>query len=337
MPVGRWVEDTANRQPLAAEPRHGWKNVIRAAGSHRLPELPDIEIYVEALAERIVGARLEDVHVVVPFLLRTVAPSPDNGRQRQVVAVRRLGKRIAIGFEQELWFVIHLMVGGRLHFSDPARGSRRASALATFRFSTGTLALTEAGTRRRASLHVVAGPRTLAEFDRGGLEVAEASGEQFAQRLIAANHTLKRALTDPGILSGIGNAYSDEILHRARLSPVVLTQRLTAGQMARLFDSSRAVLAEWTARLRREAGGRFPEKVTAFREGMAVHGRYGEPYPVCTTAVQRIRYAAHETNYCPRCLTEGKLLSDRALARLLKSDWPRTIDELEKRQPAQKH
>jgi formamidopyrimidine-DNA glycosylase len=299
-----------------------------------LPELPDIEIYVEALRERIVDTRLEDVQLVAPFLLRTVAPAPENARDRQVVAVRRIGKRIAIGFAADLWFVIHLMVTGRLHWSGIGKQPRKRGVLARLRFSTGTLVLSEAGSKRRAALHVVAGADALTEFDRGGLEIAGASRKQFAQRLTAENHTLKRALTDPRILSGIGNAYSDEILHRARLAPTSLSQRLTDAEMARLFEAARGVLAEWTSRLRRQTAGEFPEQVTAFRDGMAVHGRYGLPCPVCGTAVQRIRYAENETNYCPRCQTGGKLLSDRALARLLKSDWPRTIEELEKRQPA---
>jgi formamidopyrimidine-DNA glycosylase len=299
-----------------------------------LPELPDIEIYVEALRERVVGSHLEDVHLLVPFLLRTVSPSPDEARGRQVVAVHRLGKRIAILYEEDLWFVFHLMVGGRLHWLEPASRSRRRGSLAVFRYSTGTLLLTEAGSKRRASLHVVAGPAALAAFDRGGLEIGTASRTEFVRRLLAENHTLKRALTDPRILSGIGNAYSDEILHRARLAPTALTQRLTDDEFTRLYEAARSVLAEWTSRLRLAAVGRFPDKVTAFRDGMSVHGRYGQPCPVCATAVQRIRYAENETNYCPRCQTGGKLLSDRALARLLKSDWPRTIDELEKRQPA---
>lgn len=301
-----------------------------------MPELPDIEIYVEALRERIVDTRLEDVQLVAPFLLRTVAPAPENARDRQVVAVRRIGKRIAIGFAADLWFVIHLMVTGRLHWSGIGKQPRKRGVLARLRFSTGTLVLSEAGSKRRAALHVVAGADALTEFDRGGLEIAGASRKQFAQRLTAENHTLKRALTDPRILSGIGNAYSDEILHRARLAPTSLSQRLTDAEMARLFEAARGVLAEWTSRLRRQTAGEFPEQVTAFRDGMAVHGRYGLACPVCGTAVQRIRYAENETNYCPRCQTGGKLLSDRALARLLKSDWPRTIEELEKRQPARK-
>jgi formamidopyrimidine-DNA glycosylase len=246
--------------------------------------------------------------------------------------VRRLGKRIAIGVEGELWLVLHLMIAGRLHWYAAGKARKQRAALATFDFDNGSLTLTEAGTKRRASLYVVAGAPALAAHDPGGLEVADATAATFAARITAANHTLKRALTDPRILSGIGNAYSDEILHRARLSPLAFTRSIGPAELDRLFEATRGVLEDWTARLREEAASGFPENVTAFREGMAVHGRYGKPCPVCGTRVQRIRYAENETNYCPRCQTEGRLLSDRSLARLLKDDWPKTIEELERRE-----
>ncbi len=296
-----------------------------------MPELPDVTVYVEAIAARVLHCRLERVTIANPFLLRSTEPPPQALAGREVTAVRRLGKRIAIGVEGELWLVLHLMIAGRLHWY-PADPLRRRAALATFDFEPGALTLTEAGTKRRASLYVVAGAAGLAAHDPGGLEIAGATVEDFSARLTEANHTLKRALTDPRILSGIGNAYSDEILHRAQLSPLALTRSLAAAELERLFQATRGVLDDWTARLREEAAGAFPEGVTAFRNGMAVHGRYGKPCPVCGTRVQRIRYAENETNYCPRCQTGGRLLSDRSLARLLKDDWPRTIDELERRQ-----
>lgn len=296
-----------------------------------MPERPDITVYIESLEARLLGRRLRRARIVSPFTLRSAAPGIDTFEGRGVVSLRRIGKRIAIGLEGELWIVIHLMVAGRLHWRSawPPRISRRTAAL--FEFETGVLELTEAGTKKRASIFLVAGADALGEHDPGGLELDDATEADFVRAVTAHNHTLKRALTDPAILSGIGNAYSDEILHRARLSPVALTQRLDEDELARLFAAARATLAEWTARLRREAGGGFPEKVTAFRDGMAVHGRYGEPCPDCGTRVQRIRYASNETNYCPRCQTGGKLLADRSLSRLLKRDWPRTIDELEAR------
>ena len=295
-----------------------------------MPELPDITVYLEALAQRVRGARLETVRLTHPFLLRTVDPPLSALHGRKVVELRRVGKRIAFGFEADLWLVLHLMIAGRLHwFAAGAKKSGRA-ALAAFVFDTGTLTLTEAGTRRRASMHVFGSSAALAAHDPGGLEVLESPFEQFRTRLTAENHTLKRALTDPPAFSGIGNAYSDEILHRAGLSPVALTQKLDAASIRKLYESIRAVLPEWTRRLSAAAAGGFPENVTAFRPDMAVHGRFGKPCPVCGTAVQRIRYADNETNYCARCQTGGKLLADRALSRLLKSDWPKTVDELEK-------
>jgi len=296
-----------------------------------VPELPDITVYLEALEARVLGQRLERIVITSPFLLRSIALSPQDCAGRNVVALRRLGKRIAIGLAGDLWLVLHLMIAGRLHWYEPRGKRSRRPVLATFEFASGTLTLTEAGSKRRASLHIVHGVAALAGHDRGGLEIAPLDFAAFAERLTQRNHTLKRALTDPQLLSGIGNAYSDEILHRARLSPLALSRSLSDEDLRRLFAAMRAVLADWTERLRREAAGTFPERVTAFREGMAVHGRYGKPCPVCGTTVQRIRYAENETNYCPRCQTAGRLLSDRSLARLLKDDWPRTIEELEVR------
>jgi formamidopyrimidine-DNA glycosylase len=296
-----------------------------------LPELPDIDVYIEALDARVRGARLASVRLVHPFLLRTFDPPVAELSGLRIVGLRRVGKRIAFRFENGYWLVLHLMVAGRLHwFAAGTKKSARA-ALAAFVFDTGTLTLTEAGTKRRASLYVFRDEQALAQHDPGGLEVLDASFEAFRERLTAENHTLKRALTDPRAFSGIGNAYSDEILHRAGLSPVALTQKMSEESVRKLYDAIRVVLPEWTQRLRVEANGEFPEKVTAFRKEMAVHGRFGKPCPVCGTNVQRIRYAENETNYCPRCQTGGKLLADRALSRLLKNDWPKSIDELENR------
>jgi len=297
-----------------------------------VPELPDVTLYLEALQRRIVGAHLERVLLKDPFLLRTAEPALQSCEGRRVVELRRIGKRIALGLEGDLWLVIHLMIAGRLHWYETDASKIRASLL-QLEFDTGILTLTEAGTKRRASLHVIAGAHNLAQLDRGGLEVATATLADFRDRLLERNHTLKRALTDPTLLSGIGNAYSDEILHRARLSPLTQTSHLSEAQWRALYESTRAVLDEWIERLRTETGTNFPEKVTAFRDGMAVHGRYGEPCPVCETAIQRIRYAENETNYCPRCQTGSKLLADRSLSRLLKADWPKTIDALENSRP----
>jgi formamidopyrimidine-DNA glycosylase len=295
-----------------------------------MPELPDISVYIEALRDRILGRRLERARVVSPFLLRSVEPRIDDVLGQRVVDLRRLGKRIAIGFENDVWLVIHLMIAGRLQWQ-PSWPSKPTKLVAlVLGFDNGVLTLTEAGTKKRASLYVVRGAGGIAEHDPGGLEVADATPREFLAALRSGNHTLKRALTDPRLLSGIGNAYSDEILHRARLSPVMLTSRLTDEQGERLHRATLDVLAEWTKRLREQSGGEFPSKVTAFRPEMAVHGRYGLPCPVCGTKVQRIRYAENETNYCPRCQTEGKLLADRSLSRLLKRDWPKSIDELER-------
>ena len=292
-----------------------------------MPELPDVTVYIEALEARILGQRLERIVVKNPFLLRTAEPPLQAIEGHTAMAVRRLGKRIAIGFDNGLWAVLHLMIAGRLHWYAP--GAKRRAALLELHFANGVLTLTEAGTKRRASLHVAASEQQLMEHDRGGLEVMAADLAAFRARLSETNHTLKRALTDPTILSGIGNAYSDEILHRARLSPLAQTRQLDEDEWQRLFAATRAALIDWTDRLRADAAGEFPEKVTAFRPDMAVHGRYGQPCPVCGTAIQRIRYAENETNYCPRCQTDGKLLADRSLSRLLKSDWPRTIEALE--------
>ncbi|HVU23756.1 MAG TPA: DNA-formamidopyrimidine glycosylase family protein [Opitutus sp.] len=295
-----------------------------------MPELPDITVYLEALERRILGRTLQKIRLASPFLLRTAVPPIDSLENRRVTALRRLGKRIVFGFDGDRWLVLHLMIAGRLHWFDPAAKPKAGgNVLATFVFDSGTLTLTEAGTKRRASLHVVGSEAGLATHDPGGIDPLTASLADFTAALTRENHTLKRALTDPHLFSGIGNAYSDEILHAAKLSPVALTQKLPPLDLARLHAAVRDQLVAWTERLRRDAGDGFPEKVTAFRPDMAVHGRFGKPCPVCGTTVQRIAYAENEVNYCPRCQTGGKLLADRSLSRLLKSDWPRTIDEAE--------
>jgi formamidopyrimidine-DNA glycosylase len=298
-----------------------------------VPELPDIEAYLEALRPRIVGATLDGVRLATPFLLRSVDPPLGETYGRVVREVRRLGKRVVIGLEGELFLVLHLMIAGRLHWK-PARARVPGKVgLAALDFSTGTLLLTEAGTKRRAALHAVRGEAALAAHDPGGIEPLEAGLAAFREALTRENHTLKRALTDPTVLSGIGNAYSDEILHRARLSPVKQTRQLSDEELARLHEATRATLTLWAERLKAEARERFPEEVTAFRTGMAVHGRYGQPCPECGTPIQRIRFAENETNYCPRCQTGDRLLADRGLSRLL-HDWPRTLEELEQRRKA---
>lgn len=294
-----------------------------------MPELPDVTVYLEAVERRVLGRVLEQVRLADMFVLRTAVPPIDSLAGRRVARLRRLGKRIALGFEGDRWLVIHLMIAGRLQWTDAGAKPAARNVLADFVFENGTLTLTEAGTKRRASLHVVDGEAALTAHDRGGIDVFAASEAEFAEALTRENHTLKRALTDPQLFSGIGNAYSDEILHAARLSPVTLTQKLSAEEIARLRTATRDVLTAWTERLRREAGEGFPTKVTAFRPEMAVHGKFGKPCPVCGTAVQRIVYAENEVNYCPRCQTGGRLLADRSLSRLLKQDWPRSVEEAE--------
>ncbi|HXA64415.1 MAG TPA: DNA-formamidopyrimidine glycosylase family protein [Bryobacteraceae bacterium] len=294
-----------------------------------MPELPDIVVYIEALEKRILGRPLEYVRLASPFLLRSVDSPLGRVEGQTVREIRRIGKRIAIGLDDDLWLVLHLMIAGRLHWRPRGAKVSRPRGLAAFDFPNGSLVLTEAGTKKRASLHVVSGEAGLSALDPGGLEVLEADLEEFTKVLTSSNHTLKRALTDPRSFSGIGNAYSDEILFEAQLSPVALTQKLKPEQIARLYGAIRRSLTQWADKLRAETGDEFPEKVTAFREGMAVHGRYHEPCPRCGAKIQRIRYADNETNYCANCQTGGKLLADRALSRLLREDWPRTLDELE--------
>jgi formamidopyrimidine-DNA glycosylase len=293
-----------------------------------MPELPDITVYVEALERRLIGATLQAVRIQSPFLLRTFEPPLEAVVGRVVARIRRLGKRVAIGFEEEYWIVLHLMIAGRLRWKPREPNPAPRNALAAFDFSSGRLILTEAGTKHRASLSVLQGEDALRAEDPGGLEVLSASLASFEAVLRRENRTLKRALTDPRAFSGIGNSYSDEILHRARLSPLALTSKLTSAEVEGLYEAIREVLQEWVERLRIEAGDGFPEKVTAFRPGMAVHGRFGEPCPDCGAPVQRIRYAENETNYCPRCQTRGRILADRSLSRLLKDDWPRHLDDL---------
>ena len=294
-----------------------------------MPELPDITVYIEALEGRVVGQTLEQVRIASPFLLRTAVPPLATTHGRKVVALRRLGKRIAFGLERELWLVLHLMIAGRFHWRETKVKLAGKLNLAAFDFARGSLLLTEAGTKKRASLHLVQGEPALAQLAPGGLEVLGCSLPQFAEALTRRNHTLKRALTDPHLFSGIGNAYSDEILHAAKLSPVMLTQKLAAKQIETLHQATQQTLHYWIDLLRRQAGDAFPEKVTAFRPEMAVHGKFRQACPVCGTTIQRIRYADNETNYCPRCQTNGRLLADRSLSLLLKKDWPKTPEELE--------
>jgi formamidopyrimidine-DNA glycosylase len=296
-----------------------------------MPELPDIVAYLDALESRILGHTLEGINIISPSLLRTATPPISAAQGKRVLGLRRLGKRICIGLEEDLWLVLHLMIAGRLHWKMNKNAKSQPKGIATLIFDNGALLWTEAGTQKRASLHLVEGEEGLQAFDAGGLEVLESDAESFVSRLRSSNHTLKRALADPHLFSGIGNAYSDEILFEAKLSPIALTQKLTDEEAQRLYAASRSVLEHWMARLRSETAGGFPEKVTAFREGMAVHGRYKQPCPRCGTKIQRIRYAANETNYCPNCQTGGRLLADRSLSRLLREDWPRTPEELELR------
>jgi formamidopyrimidine-DNA glycosylase len=289
-----------------------------------MPELPDVTIYIEALESRVVGRVLQRVKLMNPFILRTAVPPISSAEGKRVTAIRRLGKRIVFVLEGSLYLVLHLMIAGRLRWVLP--GKKPPNTLVLLEFDSGVLAFTEAGTKRRASLHLLS---TLEGLDPGGIDLFEVTADEFARRLRSANHTLKRALTDPHLFSGIGNAYSDEILHRAKLSPILLTSKITDEEVARLHAATQTVMREWIERLRAQAGGNFPEKVTAFREEMAVHGRYGKPCPVCGSPVQRIVFAENETNYCARCQTGGKILADRALSRLLKKSWPRTLEELE--------
>lgn len=294
-----------------------------------MPELPDIVAYITALETRIVGQTLEKIRLASPFLLRTVSPPIADIEGKTVRELRRVGKRIAIGFENDLWLVLHLMIAGRLHWRPKDAKLAGRQSLAAFDFPSGSLVLTEAGSKRRASLHLVVGETGLQSLDPGGIDVFASDLESFRAALQAENRTLKRALTDPRVLSGIGNAYSDEILHAAQLSPIAQTDKLNAQEWERLFRATRETLEFWIGRLHDETKAGFPEKVTAFRKGMAVHGRYGEPCPRCGARIQRIRYADNETNYCAQCQTKGKVLADRSLSRLLGSDWPRTLDELE--------
>ena len=296
-----------------------------------MPELPDVTIYLEALHARLHGARLIGLRLANPFVLRSVDPTPAEVGDRVVTGLRRVGKRIVIALEGECFVMIHLMIAGRLHWKEAGAWLPGKIGLAALDFSTGTLTLTEAGSKRRAAIHLVRGEAALAEHDPGGIEPLDADVEAFRAALIGESHTLKRALTDPRILSGVGNAYADEILHRARLSPVRMTRALTEEEIARLLDATKTTLLDWIERLRRDAGDRFPEGVTAFRPDMAVHGRYGQPCPDCGAPVQRIVHAENETNYCARCQTGGRLLADRALSRLLRQDWPRTLEEMEER------
>jgi formamidopyrimidine-DNA glycosylase len=294
-----------------------------------MPELPDIVLYLEHLAPRLVHQTLERVIVRSPFLVRTFDPPISEAAGKEVLGLRRLGKRIVFELEGGLFLVVHLMIAGRFRWKPPGTKPPGKVGLAAFEFPSGVLILTEAGTKRRASIYLVKGEESLRQFDRGGLEVLDADGASFAARLRSESHTLKRALTDPRLFSGIGNAYSDEILHRARLSPLARTGKLSDEEVDRLYHATRETLEHWITKLREEEGEKFPERVTAFREGMAVHGRYKLPCPVCGTPVQRIRYADNETNYCARCQTGGRLLADRAMSRLLKEDWPRSIDDVE--------
>jgi len=292
-----------------------------------MPELPDIVVYLDALKPRILGETLEKIRLASPFLLRSIDPPLSAVEGLAVTKLRRLGKRIAIGMDGDLWIVLHLMIAGRLHWRKRGAAVGSRSTLLAMDFRHGSLVLTEAGSQRRASLHLARGDAGLNALARRGIEPLEASIEEFARALRAENHTLKRSLTDPDLFSGIGNAYSDEILHRARLSPILQTQKMTDSEIAALYQATQQTLIEWVERLRADSGSDFPEKVTAFRTGMAVHGRYGQPCPVCGSKVQRIRYASNETNYCARCQTGGRILADRALSRLLGADFPRTLED----------
>jgi formamidopyrimidine-DNA glycosylase len=325
------IQSRDHRSVIAVWPAWFARTRLVATGKGALalmPELPDITLYVEALECRVVGERLEGVRIQSPFLLRTFDPPLESVNGKRICGLRRLGKRIALGLDDDLWLVLHLTIAGRLHWKEPKVKLATKAALAVFTFSNGTLLFTEAGSKRRASLYLVRGQDGLREHDPGGLEPLTATFDEFLNVLRQRNHTLKRALADPHLFSGIGNAYSDEILHRARLSPLALSQKLTTPEGQRLYEGTRTVLVEWIERLRAETGDGWPEKVTAFRPDMAVHGRFGKPCPVCKAPVQRIRYADNETNYCPGCQTGGRILADRSLSRLLKDDWPRHLDDL---------
>lgn len=298
-----------------------------------MPELPDLTVYLDFLQSHVVGQTLERIRVASPFVLRTAAPPLKAAENKRVLGLRRSGKRLILELEDDLFLMIHLMIAGRFRWKERGAAITGKIGLAAFDFSNGTLLLTEASQKKRAAIHLLRGEEALADFDRGGLEPLDTNLDQFRARLLVGNHTIKRALTDPDLFSGIGNAYSDEILHRAKMSPVRLTHSMNEGEVERVFASTREVLQEWIQRLRDEAKGGFPEKVTAFRKDMAVHGRYGQACPVCGTPVQRIVHAENESNYCPTCQTGGRLLADRALSRLLKQDWPRTIEEMEARKP----
>jgi len=301
-----------------------------------MPELPDIVVYIESLEQRLLHHVLERVRIAGPFLLRTALPPIDSVQGHKITELRRIGKRIALGFDNGMWMVFHLMIAGRLHWKTKAVVPDGRRTLAAFEFDSGTVTLTEAGAKKRASVHLFVDEAAMAAIDPGGLEVLSAARDAFAAALTSENHTLKRALTDPHLFSGIGNAYSDEILFQAQLSPVLLTRRMDAEAIDRLYQATRDTLNSWTKTLREETRGKFPEKVTAFREEMFVHGRYGQPCRRCGTKIQRIRYASNETNYCPRCQTGRKLLADRALSRLLREDWPKSLDEMDERIQAKK-
>ena len=302
-----------------------------------MPELPDIELYLEALRPRIQNNKLLDIKLGNPFLLRTVTPGINDFNNRKLIELRRIGKRIALGFDNGHWQVLHLMIAGRLQWIDANKKLPARKSLLTLEFTSGHLLLTEAGSKRRASLHLFANEADMLTLDRGGLEIFEITEDQFKERLQIRNHTLKRALTDQSLFSGIGNAYSDEILHNAKLSPILQTHKMDDEQISSLYSSCNSTLQDWKQTLLEEAGNTFPKKVTAFKKNMAVHGKYGQPCPICDTKVQRIRYASNETNYCPRCQTDGKLLADRSLSRLLKKDWPKTIEALEETDRIHQH
>jgi formamidopyrimidine-DNA glycosylase len=294
-----------------------------------LPEYPDITIYIERLEALVKGQKLQNLRIANPFLLRTFDPGIESITGKEIIGFKRLGKRIVFVFPDEFFLILHLMVAGRLHWKQKEAKITGKIGLAAFDFPNGTLLLNESGTKKRVSLHLIKGKDRLVYFDRGGLEIFQISLTEFRERLVFENHTLKRVLTDPSMFSGIGNAYSDEILHSARLSPILLTQKMTEEHIERLFENTKIVLTEWTEKLRNETGDGFPDKVTAFRDEMAVHGKFGKPCPVCQTSVQRIRYVSNETNYCPKCQTGGKILADRSLSRLLKNDWPKSIEAME--------